>query len=146
MFAYLNFRWQLMSLEREERRLERTNSAAIRAAKQRKALEDEIYELEREGAENSWHFEEESQKLHSRYWQLEARRFLIQQPDLSDTTMYERDEPNHVYLSKAGINHMRGLIRAEKKARVELFLMWVPGVVGILGALIGLAAILTSRR
>ena len=50
------------------------------------------------------------------------------------------------YLSQRGINKLRADIRAERKARVELLLMWVPGVVGVLGALIGLVAVLTARK
>ena len=60
--------------------------------------------------------------------------------------MWEKDDPNHVFLTERGINHMRALVRGERKAQADLFLMWMPGVVGILGALIGLAAILTGHR
>jgi hypothetical protein len=53
-------------------------------------------------------------------------------------------QTKHV-LSRAGINELRSAIRAEKKARVERFLMWAPGITGILGAAIGLAAILIGK-
>ena len=60
--------------------------------------------------------------------------------------MWEKEDPNDVFFTERGINHMRALVRAERKAQADLSLMWMPGVVGILGALIGLAAILTGRR
>jgi hypothetical protein len=63
----------------------------------------------------------------------------------SDGT-WDKDNEGYSYLSQIGINKLRADIRAERKARVELFLMWVPGVVGILGALIGLAAILMGKK
>lgn len=71
---------------------------------------------------------------------------LLPQPDLKDEVMWEKEAPNRVCLTERGINHMRALVRAERKAQAELLLMWVPGVVGTLGALIGLAAILSGRK
>ena len=65
---------------------------------------------------------------------------------MNDDEMWESDGPNRFFITEHGIDHMRAAIRAERKARVELFLMWMPGVVGILGALIGLVAVLTSKR
>jgi len=59
--------------------------------------------------------------------------------------MWDSEQGGFSYLSQLGINKLRADIRAERKARVELFLMWMPRVVGILGALIGLAAILVRK-
>jgi hypothetical protein len=73
-------------------------------------------------------------------------RLLLPLPATSDETMWEKEGANYIYLTEHGINHLRAAIRVERKARVELFLMWMPGVVGILGALIGLAAILMQKK
>ena len=146
MFGYLGFRWELFQLEREKRQLERKTAAAIKAAKSRKASRDEIDEIENDWAGDFFHFRDEIRKLHSRYLCSQASRLLLPQPPPSDETMWERDGPNHFYLTEHGINHLRAAIRSERKARVELFLLWVPGVVGLLGALIGLVAILAGRR
>jgi hypothetical protein len=63
--------------------------------------------------------------------------------------MWEHDVPGlgRPYLNRAGLKQLRSDIRAEKKARAERLLMWVPALtamVGIIGALTGLAAILSG--
>jgi hypothetical protein len=65
--------------------------------------------------------------------------------------MWVHDGDRH-FLTPAGFAQLRAAIRAERKARAEetkaradLFAMWVPGIVGILGALIGLASILVGK-
>jgi hypothetical protein len=83
----------------------------------------------------------------SAYLVSEADRLLIPLPDWDDEnswTTFNTDTVEHV-LSRTGIDELRSKIRAEKKARADRFVMWVPGIVGILGALIGLAAILVGR-
>jgi hypothetical protein len=146
MFEYLRFRWKLGQLERERRQLEKINAAKLKAARERKASAEEIHLLQDDGASDYFHFQDEIRKLHSRYLFTQASRLLLPRPSMSDDTMWEREGPNSFYLTELGINHLRAAIRAERKARVELFLMLMSGVVGILGALIGLAAILIGRR
>jgi hypothetical protein len=146
MFGYLRFRWKLGQLERERRRVEKINAAEIATARKRNASADDIYVIENDAAGDYFHFQDEIKKLHSRYLSSQASRLLIPYPQLNDDSMWEREGPNHFYLTEHGINHMRAAIRAERKARVELFLMWMPGVVGILGALIGLVAVLSGRK
>ncbi|MGC1349165.1 MAG: hypothetical protein WA858_05240 [Xanthobacteraceae bacterium] len=144
MFDYLRFRWKLGQLERELRQNEKHYETKLKTAKQRKASADELHLIQDEGAGEYFHFRDEIRKLHSRYLHTQASRLLIPRPSLNDETMWEHEGP-FVYLTEHGINHLRATIRAERKARVELFLMWVPGVVGILGALIGLVAILFGK-
>jgi hypothetical protein len=75
----------------------------------------------------------------------EAYRLFIPLPDWDkQDKVGSGDTVKHV-LTRDAINELRSAIRAEKKARVEQFLMWVPGIVGILGAAIGLASILIRK-
>ena len=48
-------------------------------------------------------------------------------------------------LTEKGVIRVRSIVRAEHKANLEIFLMWVPGVVGLIGAAIGLASILIRK-
>jgi hypothetical protein len=146
MLDYLRFRWELFGLQRTDRKSGRKNAAAIKAAKLRKSPKDEIGLLEYEGVMDGWHYQDEIRKLHSRYLSGQAARLLIPRPDLRDEIMWEKEGPNYIFLTEHGVNHMRAAIRAERKARLEMFLMWVPGIVGILGTLIGLVAILTGKK
>jgi hypothetical protein len=144
--GYVGFRWELFWLEREQRRLGKKHIAALKAAKLRKASADEIYVIDDDGAGDYFYIQDEIRKLHSRYLCSQTSRLLLPLPATSDETMWEKEGANYIYLTEHGINHLRAAIRAERKARVELFLMWMPGVVGILGALIGLAAILMQKK
>jgi hypothetical protein len=146
VFEYLRFRWRLSRLEKEERRLDKEYDAKIKAAKERQATDEEIDNLDMESGHVSFHFEEEIQKLHSGYLLRQAYRLIIPTPQYGKNEMWDMNEAHDSYLSKLGIAKLRADIRAERKARIELFLMWMPGVVGILGALIGLAAVLVGKR
>jgi hypothetical protein len=145
MLAHLRFRWELWRLERDQRSVGKKNEAKVLDAKKRKLSGDEIYVIENDAAGDYFHFQDEIRKLHSRYLWSQAARLLIPRPDLDDEEMWEHMPPNNVYLTEKGINHMRAAIRAERKGRAELFLMYVPGIVGILGALIGLTSILMKH-
>ena len=146
MFDYLRFRWKLGQLERDLRQTDNKYEADIKAARQRKASADDVDSIEHAQMSEHFLFRDEIQTLHSRYLSTQASRLIIPRPPLGDETMWEKDGLDRHILSEAGINHLRAAIRAERKARLELFLMWVPGVVGILGALIGLVAMLIGRR
>jgi hypothetical protein len=118
----------------------------LEKAKARNASRGEIETLEYERAMDGMDSSDEIRRLHSRYYFRQAARMLIPLPDSKDKELWEHEPPNRVYLTERGIVHMRSAIRAERKARLEMFLMWVPGVVGLLGTAIGLAAILTGKK
>jgi hypothetical protein len=145
VFAYLRFRWDLWQLEREQRKIGKKYEAMIKDANARKLSVGEIDTIEYEGTVDSLEFQENIWKLHSRYLCRQAARVLLPTPDLDNKEMWEHEPPNRVYLTEKGINHTRAAIRAERKARAEMFLMYVPGIVGILGTLIGLTSILVKH-
>jgi hypothetical protein len=145
MLDYLHFRWELFWLQRADRRLYRKATAVIKAAKAKKRPKDELELLEYDRAMDTFHYEDEIRKLHSRYLCVQAARLIVPRPDMEDETMWQEEGPKQTHLTELGVNHMRTAIRAERKARLEMFLMWVPGVVGILGAAIGLASILMRK-
>lgn len=145
MFDYLRFRWELSKIQRADRKAYRKYSAWIKEAKARKASIEEIETLEYERNMDAIDSADEIRRLHSRYYFRQSARLLIPLPDAADKTMWEHAPPNRVYFTEQGIMHIRAVIRAERKARLEMFLMWVPGVVGLLGAAIGLAAVLVRK-
>lgn len=146
MFGYLRFRFRLWRLERRDRRVSKRNTVILEAAEKRKAPKEEIEALQTEVGAAEWFSQCDIQQLHSDYVRNLAHKLIIPVPSLGDNLMWDKLGDNLHCLSEHGINKLRADIRAERKARVELFLMWMPGVVGILGALIGLAAILVGRR
>lgn len=146
MFAYLRFRYRLWRLERHDRRVSKRNTAKLDAAEKRNAPKEEIAALQTEVGASEWFSQCDIQRLHSDYLRNVAHKLIIPVATLGDNLMWDKLGDNLHCLSEHGINKLRADIRAEKKARVELFIMWMPGVVGILGALIGLAAILVGKR
>lgn len=141
MFAYVRFHCRLYQLERQLRRSDRKFKSALAEAKTRKAPAEEIDALRAYFDNDYWETRQEIKMAHSQYLLRKASRLLLPAPDLNNE-MWETDR----CLSERGINHMRKLIREERKARVELFLLWVPGVVGILGTLVALASILLGKK
>jgi hypothetical protein len=100
--------------------------------------------MESEIAGDYWENRDQVRKAHTRYLLKKSSHLIVPLPD-RDEAMWDHDDTGHSYLTDAGINTARAAIRAEKKARIEMILMWVPGVVGILGTLVGLAAILVRK-
>jgi hypothetical protein len=142
VFPYLQFRKKLRRLERDQRSEEKAYEDKIAEAKRSGAKSDVIADVNQEGMSLYFHYQDEIQRLHSNYLVSQARRLFIPVPPLQDKTVWEHDMADRVYLNEQGINQLRAAIRAEKKARAEFVLMWVPGMVGVLGTLIGLASVL----
>ncbi|MBC9883855.1 hypothetical protein G8O24_42030 [Bradyrhizobium sp. INPA01-394B] len=145
MFDYLRFQWELSKIQRADLKKFRKYEDWIKEAKAKKDSAGEIETLEYERNMDGIDSADEIRRLHSRYYTRQAARMLIPLPDASDKTMWEHVPPNRVYCTEQGIMHIRSIVRAERKARLEMFLMWVPGVVGLLGGAIGLASILMRK-
>jgi hypothetical protein len=146
VFGYSRFRYRLWRLERHDWRVSKRNTAIFKAAEKRNASKEEIGALQTEVGADEWFSQCEIQQLHSDYLRNVAHKLVIPVPNFSDNLMWDKLGDSLHCLSEHGINKLRVDIRAERKARVDLFVMWMPGIVGILGALIGLAAILVGKR
>ncbi len=136
MFRYIQFRWEIFQLERRARKDREGTDRAIEAAKARRASEEEINEIAGGSSEGVIRYR--IRQIMSGYLEWEALRLFVPLPD-------EKEWDSAGTLSRDAISKLSAAIRAERKARIELLLMWVPGVTGILGAMIGLAAILVGK-
>jgi hypothetical protein len=147
MFGYLELRWKLWKLARTWDVIESAQEERHKEAKARHASSDELSVIESEEAGEYFEYQNAVYKAHTRYLTSKAYRLIVAIPTSSDEGMWEEDHGDgRRYLTEKGIGALRAAIRAEQKARVEMFLMWMPGVVGILGALIGLASVLVGRK
>jgi hypothetical protein len=144
MFRYLRLRWKISRLERRCRAEEEGTEKAVEAAMARNASPGEIEAIT--GGSSEGVLQRKIQEALSKYLISEANRLVIPVPDWDDHNLWSvnTDTDEHV-LNRAGIDELRSAIRAEKKARTERLLMWVPGITGIIGAAIGLAAILVGK-
>jgi hypothetical protein len=146
MLDYLKLRCKLWKLARVWDRIEAANAARVKEAKERGAKRDELYEIDQFAANDWWQHQDDVRAAHSRFLVAKASEMILPIPKFDDKTMWKDDQMGRTTLTELGINTLRSAVRAERKARLEMFLMWVPGVVGILGTLIGLAAILTGKK
>jgi hypothetical protein len=147
MFEYVRFRYHLWHIEREKRKASVQFDKDYAEAKKRGDTEDEITSLESGAMEEYYESEDEVRKLYTQYLVREAHRLMLPGPDRDDASIWEHGLIiGGRHLNAKGIDALRATIRAEKKARHERLLMWVPGITGILGTLIGLLAILMGRK
>jgi hypothetical protein len=146
MFDYLQLRWKLWKLARVWDGIEGANDARMEEAKKRKATCDELNEIDQYSAQDYFEHQDDVRAAHSRFLVSRASQLILPLPGRDDKTMWEDDRMGRTSLTELGINTVRSAVRVERKARLEMFLMWVPGVVGILGTLIGLVAILTGKK
>jgi hypothetical protein len=146
VLAYILFQRKLFKIKRRQRRDERPIKAALADAKTKEFPIDEISNLENDYGHIQVRYLDEILRLHTEYLIRESNRLIVPYPAANEPGMWERDDEGYVRLTEAGISKLRADIRAEKRARLERVIMWMPGVVGILGALIGLAAVLTGKK
>lgn len=147
MFDYLQLRWKLWHLEwwrwktnrKYDRKLAAANAIAD-AAERNTAIEA----LESTSMFEDQMLDDEVYELHTWYLRSEARRLIIPLDSWRDTEAWSEGVTGKKHMNAKAINELRSAIRAEKKAGTERFVIWMPGVVGIIGALIGLASILAG--
>jgi hypothetical protein len=149
MLQYLLLRWKLWRLDRKWAASVRRTFKAVEAARAKNTSEGELKEIA--GGRDDYLWRQRINALQTAYLQAQADRLIVEVPDFYDATMWVHDGDRH-FLTPAGFAQLRAAIRTEKKARAEetkaraeLFAMWMPGIVGILGALIGLASILIGK-
>ena len=102
------------------------------------------------------HLEREVDKILGRDLFHEARRLDVETPPLANKEMWcsSRDGDSLVWLTSKGRAHVRKQIDAEKARRFEVKTLWVTkfwlpllaALVGILGALTGLVAVLRHTK
>jgi hypothetical protein len=145
MLEYLRYRWKIARLQRAIRADEEGTKRAVEDARRRGAAH-EVEEIE--GGSDAPVLRYKLRQTMSSYLEAQADRLFIPLPDLKDHnkwTVFDNGRREEHVLSREGIDELRSKIRTERKARAERFLMWSSGIVGILGALIGLASMLVGR-
>jgi hypothetical protein len=79
--------------------------------------------------------------LESDYWLEQAQRHLLPTPNDDAYIVSKLDKRFH-YFNEETLTSLRAAVRKEQKERSENFRIWATLVIGILGALIGLIAVL----
>ena len=123
MIEAIKYRWQLRKPNRKRDELSRFY--ADKEAESKSSQDKEIIRADA-GDEIVSIIEEIDSLQTKRFCQL-ANRLLVPIPDRSNKGIWE----------------IKKLIRQEKRERSEGFIVWIPALTGIIGAITGLAAVLT---
>lgn len=138
MIEWLKYRWRLNQLNRKVDKEEKSYSESMSKAKG-----EEKQRLHAEAGSYIVPLLEEISCLKSKRLCQIANRLIVPIPKVQEKPFWEYSHyTNGYYLSTEGINEVRKRIRQERLERCELVLKWIPAFVGIIGALIGLIAVM----
>jgi len=148
MMTKITYKWQLRRLQEELNRLTKRRDQAIQKAKRQKKSGIDIGDLLQEWDCDLVPVEEEIEAWKTKYWCEIAHKLVVPTPDRSDNNCWRANRATGCknILTTKGVQEVRNNIRSEKKEKREGVLAWVgvlgPLVVGVLGALTGLVAVL----
>ena len=143
MFRYLRFRWKISRLERRRSAAWKETKKDVAAALARNASTEEVHKIVLDGGGPKWH--DEIRAAQTSYLLEQADRLIVEQPGVFDEEAWDQGAGGERFLTEAAFGKLREAIRTEQKAWVERFLIWVPGIIGILGALTGLVSVLKGK-
>jgi hypothetical protein len=140
LFRTLRLRWKVRKLLRLQNLEQKKFGAMLREPIERRAKE-EVGSLLSISSHSYFYYQEQIARLHSVHLMDQAIRMFVPIPSFEDEAMWKKSGATGEYfMTEQAINHLRTAIRAERKA-----VMWVPGIVGLIGAAIGLAAIVVKK-
>jgi hypothetical protein len=142
-FESVRLFWRVRQWQRKIRADEEAIHQAAKEAKARGASQAEIDEIT--GGEVAGVLRWKLREAMSDYLISKADRLIIPLPPDDDEkmcTIVDDDSERKYVLTYAGINELRNAIRAERKGRIERWLMLSSGLVGVIGAITGLVAVI----
>lgn len=139
MFEAIKYRWKLRQLEKECNRIQGTY------AKRRKGLKGkDLAELHDEEGSEMLPVIEEIDALKTRRFCQIANRLIVPLPDYKNKELWcNRYYGRGRNLTDKGFWELKKLIRQEKRERREGFVVWLAALTGVIGAITGLAAVLS---
>ena len=141
----LPFRYKLFLLRREQKKLDAQARRVVAEGKKKKdeRLAGEWF------TEHGWEFDVIRLQVGSLVTQRllrEAENLFLPTPERSDEQMWDKDSEyiGGGVLSPKGMTELRSAIRKERRERREICERWVVILIGLIGALTGLIAVLKA--
>ena len=135
--------FELSKHQKELNRISKLYDNLIDKAKRAKKTQDEIDSLISEMFAETGIIEEEIKSILSRKWVQKAEKLLLPIPDYDDDDCWEKGDYTQLRFLKAkGITQIRNLIREENAAQRKGILDLVVPLIGIIGAVTGLLAVI----
>ena len=139
MFEAIKYRWELQKLDKECNRINKNFE------KHKKGLSGEQLELLRaEVSSEIWPVFEKIDALKTRRFRQIANRLMVPMPESKDKELWK--DLHYVQgraLTDKGFWELKKFIRQERRERRDGFLVWLAALIGVIGAITGLAAVLT---
>jgi hypothetical protein len=144
MLSWVKFRWQQHKIERWMDRISSAHKEAEQKARAQSATADEIHDLGHQYDLEHLLADDEMIRLTSSYYLRLANRMLIPLPEFKTEggAWVESVPTGRYHLTPQALHDLRATIRAEKKARREELTAWLAMIIGVIGALSGLIAII----
>jgi len=140
MIESIRYHWQLQKLEKECSKIEETYE---KIKKKKKLSITELENLNSEESSEVWPVFEKIDALKtSRFCQI-ANRLMVPLPEHRDELLWK--DLHYIggrALTDKGFWELKKLIRQEKRERRDAFGMWLAALIGIIGAITGLVAVL----
>lgn len=144
---YFSYRISLNKLNKQRNKIDKPYKKQYDEAKKEKDEEKKeeiaslaIYEL--------GEIDDEILFLEQRYLRSIATKYLIQLPPVIEEEkggLWERSQYNGNYrLTNEGIRQLRSEIRKERKERTDLLTRWISILIGLIGAITGLVAVINK--
>jgi hypothetical protein len=150
MFGGMRYRYKLWKLGRVQKAIRKEYGKKQKEAEQRKAIVDEHRELsELEMHESMQVYKDKMMVRSNRLIEIASRLFIpVPSPwDPFKVYKWEEDMYGRKHLTQESMHELKMSIRAERKAKWELIVMWFPFIsviVGLIGAATGLVAVFRS--
>ncbi len=136
----------MFELQKKQRELNKTYKLydnIIKKAKKAKKPEDQVESLISEMFMETGMIEEEVKSLISRKWIQKAEKLFLPMPSYAENDCWETGNyTERRFLTPIGINKIRSLVRDEISAQRKAILEWVIPVIGLIGAVTGLVAVI----
>ncbi len=142
---YFSYRLKLFNYSRKRERIRKLYSKDLEVAKKkddREEIQSLLSALDYEQSEP----EEKIKLLKTQYLISIADKLSLPTPPITEKEegWEESGFSGRHVLTNKGITELRSLIRQEKRERYELIFRWVSILIGLIGAIIGLVAVLNK--
>jgi hypothetical protein len=146
MVETVKFHWRLTKLKRAKREDEKSYNKLIAETRKNNKPRDEIDSLMHDAQLEERVADDQIREMVSRRLLDIADEYLLPRPEfkMKDGAWEESDVTSRWRLKPEAILELRAAIRKERKDRSEHMLMWAPALIGLLGAISGLVAVIKA--
>ena len=144
MFDGLQYAFQLQRLQANKRSIIKKYKKLYDQAKQQKKSDAELDATVLNERSKKDYVDDLIWRLQMQYLSQQAEKYLLPRPKFNQDSgeWIESDVTGHWRLSQNALVKLRTAIRKEQKERREHWKTWIPLLTGLVGALIGLVALL----